>query len=107
MAKRKKRSPIERFLRMSDAQKDAAVAEFDRPINPAKLRPLNAAERKQWRRIKRKLGRPVVGEGAQTIAVTVERSLLRRADRYAKQHALKRAEMVARGLELMMRKKAG
>ena len=100
MAKRK--TPIERFLALSDAEKDAAVADLDREIPLSQTRPLNARERKQWQKTKRRLGRPKVGEGSKMIAVTVERGLLRRADRYAKQHKLKRAQMVAAGLELLM-----
>jgi hypothetical protein len=103
----KKKTPIERFLALSDVQKDAEVARFEREIPLSETRPLNAAQRKQWRRIKRKMGRPVIGEGAKTIAITVERGLLRRADRYAKQHDLKRAELIARGLELVLRRKTG
>ena len=61
--KKRKMTPIEKFLALTDAQKDAEVAEYDRG-SPLKTRPLNAAERKQWRRIKRKMGRPVIGKGA-------------------------------------------
>jgi hypothetical protein len=53
------------------------------------------------------MGRPVVGQGAKTIAVTIERGLLARADRYAKQHDLKRAELIAHGLQLVLKRKAG
>jgi hypothetical protein len=100
---KKIKSPVERFLALSDAEKDAEVAPFEKGEVPlSKSRPLNAAERKQWREIKRKMGRPTIGEGAKVVAVTIEGGLLRRADRYAKKHAMKRAEMVAKGLELLM-----
>jgi len=35
--------------------------------------------------------------------VTIELDLLKRADRFAKQHDLKRSEMIAQGLELVMK----
>jgi len=98
-----KKTPIEKFLALSDAEKDAQTAQFDAGEIPlSKSRPLNAAERKQWRRIKRKMGRPVVGQGAKVVAVTIEGGLLRRADEYARTHHLKRAQMIAEGLELLM-----
>jgi len=101
----KKKTPIEKFLSRSDAGKDAAVADLENGINWSKTRPLNAAERKPWDGLKRKLraGRPRVGAGAKLVAVTIERNLLARADRYAKGHGLKRTEMIAKGLELVMR----
>jgi hypothetical protein len=101
---KKKPTPIEKFLALSDAQKDAEVAEFDKGIDPSEWRPLNAAERKQWRRVKRRLGRPKVGQGAKMVAVSIERGLLQRADRYAKRHAMKRAELIAAGLKLVLAK---
>jgi hypothetical protein len=104
MSKSKKPTPIERFLSLSDAEKDAEVAQFEREIPLSESRPLNAAERKQWRRVKRRLGRPKVGQGAKMVAVSIERGLLQRADRYAKRHAMKRAELIAAGLKLVLAK---
>jgi hypothetical protein len=101
---KKKPTPIERFLALSDAQRDAEVAKFDKGIDLSEWRPLNPVERKQWRRVKRKLGRPKVGQGAKMVAVSIERGLLLRADRYAKRHAMKRAELIAEGLRLVLAK---
>jgi hypothetical protein len=105
-----KLTPIERFLALSDAEKDAEVAEFEKypegyPLS--KTRPLNAAEQKQWKRIKRKMGRPVVGKGSKMVAVSMELGLLKRVDRYAKAHSMKRAEMIAQGLRLILDRKTG
>lgn len=102
---KKKIDPLKRFLALSDAEKDAEVAEFDNEeIDMSKWRPLTPAERKRWQRIKRKLnrGRPVVGRGAKVVAVSIERGLLQRADRFAKKRGMKRAELIAQGLELAM-----
>jgi hypothetical protein len=104
----KKKDPIERFLALSDAQKAAEVAPFERedlgPGLPG--RPLNAAERKQWARIKRKLrrGRPTLGKGAKIVPVSIERGLLKEADAFARTHRLKRSQMVAEGLRLVMQR---
>jgi hypothetical protein len=98
---KRNKTPVEKFLALSDVQKDAQVARFENgEIAPS--RALNAAERRQWRRIKRRMGRPTVGKGAKVVAVTIERGLLDRVNRYAKAHGLKRAELIARGLELIM-----
>lgn len=48
------------------------------------------------------MGRPVVGEGAKMIAVSIEAGLLRRADEYAKSHGLKRAQMIADALRALI-----
>jgi hypothetical protein len=70
----------------------------------AESRPLNAGERAQWSRIKKKLrGRPRLGlEGVEKVSVSVEKSLLKQADAYAKSHNLKRSQMFADGLRLLM-----
>jgi len=99
---KKKLTPIEEFLALSDAEKDAAVAQYEREIPLAETRPLNAAERRLWRKVKARLARERRADKAKVVAVSIERGLLRRADSYAKRHAMKRADLVARGLELAM-----
>jgi hypothetical protein len=107
MKKKKPASPVDRFLALSDSEKDAEVASFENEIDPKQWHPLTPAQRKQWSRVKRKMGRPKVGEGSKVVAVTIERGLLKRVDRYVKAHAIKRAEMIAEGLKLVLEKKAG
>ena len=76
-----------------------------RPKRPedrlARSRPLNARERRQWRRFKA-MGRPKVGKSAKTISLTVEKSLLKQADAYAKRHGISRAKLVAQGLHAII-----
>jgi hypothetical protein len=76
----------------------------------AKSRPLTPAQRRQWdrihKRLKRNAGRPVVDAGARQIAVTVERELLKRVDGFAKTHKMKRSQIIAQGMKLVM-KQAG
>jgi hypothetical protein len=104
---KKAQTSIEKFLALTDAEKDAEVAEFEKGIDPSQWRPLNAEERKLWCKAKRRMGRPVVGQGSKVVAVTIERGLLKRADAFAKQHAMKRAQMIAKGLEIVMARKVG
>jgi hypothetical protein len=105
--KKTEMSPVERFIALSDAEKDAEVAEFEKGIDPKDWHPLTPSQRKQWARVKRKMGRPAIGQGSKVVAVTIERGLLEQADRYAKTHAIKRAEMIAEGLRLVLGKRAG
>ncbi len=106
MKKAKRREPdaVEKFLALSPAEKAAELAIFERGEVPlSESRPLNAAERKIWKRFQRKVrGRPTVGAGAKVMSVSIERTLLKEADSFAKRHKLKRSQMVAEGLRLVM-----
>jgi hypothetical protein len=100
MSKQKK-SDIEEFIALPDAEKERIVKRIEAQTPQQRLvrsRPLNARERKQWRRFKAKMGRPKIGKGAKTISLTVEKDLLDQADAYAKQHGITRAKLVAQGL---------
>jgi hypothetical protein len=105
--KPKAQTPIERFLALSDAEKDAEVAEFENGVDLSQWRPLTPTERKFWNSVKRKLGRPKIGRGCKTVAVSMEIGLLKRVDKYAKAHSMKRAEMIAEGLRLVLERKTG
>jgi hypothetical protein len=106
----KKKTPIERFLSLSDAQKAAEVAQFDKEDLGPELagKRLTPAQRKQWTRIKRQLrrGRPKIGRGAAIVPISIERGLLEEIDAFAKANHRKRSQLVAEGLRLVMRKRA-
>jgi hypothetical protein len=109
---KRKPTPIERFNSLSDEEKAAEVSPFEHenlgPGLPG--RPLTAAQRKQWSRIRQKArrGRPVLGQGAKIVPISIERGLLKEADAFAKAHQLKRSQLIAEGLKLIMhRAKAG
>ena len=105
--KSKKKTPIEKFLALGDAEKDAEVARFDSGEIPlSQSRSLNASERKLWKRIKRGLGRPKIGLGAAVVPVSIERGLLREVDAFVRTHRMKRSQMVVEGLRLVMRRRA-
>jgi hypothetical protein len=106
----KKKDAIEEFLALSNAQKEAEYAKLDRE-DIGRTRPLNAAERKQWARIKGKMrrrGRPVLGKGATTVPLSIERDLLKQTDTFAKAKGLKRSQLIAMALRSILGKsKAG
>jgi hypothetical protein len=109
MAK-KKLSEYERFMALSDEEKNAEVAVFDHPLPVGKDglpgRPLNAKERALWKRVQRRLqrGRPKIGRGVKRVMVSVEAGLLQRADAYARKNHMKRSELIAKAIETIMSK---
>src|SRR4051812_43928058 len=79
------------FRAMSDADKERVWASLNREIPAEELRPLTAAERKRWARVKRKSGRPKVGKGAVPVSVSLERGLLERVDTEARRAGMDRS----------------
>jgi hypothetical protein len=99
------------FIALSDAEKTRYVEEEIESKTTAHLlaesRPLNKQERAQWKQLKKMMGRPKIGKGSKIITVSIERDLLKRATQFAKANGLNRSALIARGLETVMRKKAG
>ncbi len=87
---------------MAGAVRNAATAEFDREFVADTFGALSPAGRRAWRKAKRKRGRPRVGAGAERVSVTIERALLKKADREAKGLGVSRAQLIARGLKAVM-----
>lgn len=88
-------------MAMTDAERDAEVAPFDREdIAPGK--PLTKADRQRHCNARRR-GRPVVGRGAMRITTCVEKGLLAETDHFARMHGLSRAQVISRGLKKLLR----
>jgi hypothetical protein len=103
MTKRsKKAGTIDRFLALSDVEKEKISREFDKEFIGDTFRPLSPENRRLWRKAKRKRGRPRVGRGADAVLVSLERTLLKRADAYAKSHGMSRSRLIARALEVAL-----
>jgi len=103
--RKQKKSAIDDFIALPHSEKELIVREIEAQTPSERLarsRPLNAQERRQWRRFKNKLGRPRVGKGAKTISLTVEKELLTEADAYAKRHGISRAKLIAQGLRAVL-----
>lgn len=90
----------------SEEELDAMSAEFDREFVADTFGPPPPAIKRRLARARRKRGRPRVGDGAQAISVTVEKSLLRRIDRLVKRRKTTRAAIIRRGMEAMLRTEA-
>jgi hypothetical protein len=99
-----------RYDQMSAKALAKATAEYDKPSTGPGLpgKPLTAEDRAAHRRARgqarAKMGRPVIGEGAKIVPVSIERGLLRRVDRFGKRHKLKRSQLVAEGLKMLLAK---
>jgi hypothetical protein len=98
------------YDQMSADRLAKATSEYDKPSIGSGLpgKPLTADDRASHRRArvhaKATMGRPVIGEGAKVVPVSIERGLLRQVDRFAKRHKLKRSQLVAEGLRMRLSK---
>jgi hypothetical protein len=77
----------------AEFDRESVADTFDRPGPEAKAR---------WARARRKRGRPVRGEGATRISVTIEKGLLRRADTFVEQSGQTRSQLIERGLKAVL-----
>jgi len=91
-----------KYGRMTERELDAVVASLERPIALSETRPLTPAERREWNRVKRGPGRPRRGKGARVISLSVEQSLLDKADSAAKRAGISRAALFAMGLKSVL-----
>ena len=74
------------------------TAEFDREFVSDTFGQPDEKARQKLERAKRKRGRPVRGAGAKAISVTVEKSILARADALAQKLGITRAQLIERAL---------
>jgi len=96
MKAKRTRKPI---TGMTSDELAVETAEFDEEFVADSFGAPPPAAAEAWERAKRKRGRPRKGKGAKVISVSLERGLLDRADRLAKELRISRAALVARGLE--------
>ena len=75
------------------------LPEFDEESVADKFGPPTPAAREKWQRAKRKPGRPVEGEGAKVVAVSIEKGLLDRCDELAHKMGISRSRLIARCLQ--------
>jgi hypothetical protein len=92
-----------RYGRMDAADLDTETAKFDQEFIADTASALSRQERTRDRNARRKRGRPRIGNGAQRVLITIESSLLRRSDDYAKKHGLTRSALIGRGLQVLLR----
>jgi hypothetical protein len=106
MSKRRTHKP---YASMTSEELAEATREFDRPMPGLPGKPLTAAQRRIHQEAKKRgRGRPTVGAGAATVAISIERELLKKADALAKRRKVRRSELFAAAIQAeLQRAKAG
>jgi len=88
-----------KYWEMTSQELAEATKHFDEPMVVEQSRPLTSAERQQWRKAKRKPGRPRLGQGFQRISLSIEKGLLKRANSLARKRQISRSLLFAQVLE--------
>lgn len=83
---------------MNPTELGQATKEFEREFVADSFGPPTPVAREQFRRAKRKPGRPPRGRGVKVISVSLEKDLLSRCDELAKKLGVSRAALISRGL---------
>ena len=95
-----------RHEKMTAAELREVTKEYDRelPVGPDGLpgRPMNSIERRKWRKVRTRMGRPQIGNGVKRVMVSLEADLLKQSDRFAKEHGLSRSKMTSAGVPKFM-----
>ena len=86
---------------MNTAELAAVTRKYDEDFVFESGKPLSATDRKRHT-VARRRGRPRIGLGAEKVRVTIEKSLLREADLFARAKGLSRSELIARGLRAIL-----
>jgi len=90
----KKAKASKTFWEMTPQERTAAVAEFDAPLPPGRLKPLSAAQRARFER-----ARGAGGKGIrQILALDLDPALLDEAAAYARRKNLTIDQLLERGL---------
>jgi len=87
------------YWEMNPQELTEATKQFDEPFVADQSRPLTPAEQETWNRVRRKRGRPKVGQGFKRVSISLEQKLLRRVTALAKRRGLSRSMLIAKALE--------
>ncbi|MBL8795132.1 MAG: hypothetical protein JNM56_14580 [Planctomycetia bacterium] len=99
MSRKSKQKP---YWEMTTEELAEATKEFDEEFVADTFRPLTPEERAEWEAIRRRLRADHAKNGEQTIAVRVDRDLLKRCTALAKKKKISRDALVARGLKALL-----
>ena len=89
---------------MTAEELERATRQYDREMLDVPTVPIPPAVKARHDRIMagRGRGRPKVGKGARRVLITVERDLLKDADKVAKLRGLSRSQLIAMGLRSIL-----
>jgi len=90
------------YDRMTAAELAEVTKRYDEPfVALRESKPLTAAIRRMHQRAAKR-GRPRVGKGAAKLYISMERGLLKQADRFAKSHGMTRSQLIANGIKAIL-----
>ncbi len=98
----KKALPGKPITQMMTKELSQATKEFEREFVAESFGPPGPMAREQWRRAKRKRGRPRQGHGVKVISISVEKGLLSRCDALARKLGVSRAALISRSLHAVL-----
>ena len=104
---KKAKKPTKPYWEMNLQELREATRDLDGDLPEGMFRPLSPASSALSNRVKRKRGRPQIGEGSEVISLSIERNLLKRTDQLAKKKGLTRAQLFAQALQTILPKRAG
>jgi hypothetical protein len=90
------------YWEMTAQELAEATKQFDEPFVADQSRPLTPAEREQWNRVRRKRGRPKIGQGFKRVSLSLEQGLLKRATALARKRGISRSHLFAQMLEKVL-----
>jgi hypothetical protein len=93
------------YNQMSAKDLERATARYDAEFIADQSQELSPVQKSRLQRAKRR-GRPRVGEGAEKIRISMERSLLKQADALALKRKLSRSQLISEALGKLIRSKA-
>jgi len=88
------------FESLSDAQKEELYSDCEQAA-PKPGTPLTPVQQRLHKRARRR-GRPRRGKGARVVSLSIERDLLRRAERLARTQGISRSDLFCRGVRAML-----
>ena len=98
----KSKKPTKPYWEMTTEELREATKEFDEEFVGDKARPMTPEMRARWERAKAKGEPPQNGKAEQTIAVCLDKTLLKRCVDLAKKKRLSRDALIARGLRALL-----
>jgi hypothetical protein len=102
MAKMKNKKTTKPYWEMTTEELRDATKEFDEEFVGDKARPMSPEMRARWERAKAKGEPPQNGKAEQTIAIRLEKALVKRCSALAKKKRLSRDVLIARGIRALL-----
>jgi hypothetical protein len=102
---KKSKNPLRQkpYWEMNTAELAKATGDFDREGTILETSPLTRTMRNRWIKAGKR-GRPKMGKGSKRVLISMEKGLLQRTDRLARQRGIGRSELIAEGLMSLLAK---